>query len=112
MNNVAKQLMSDGYQVCLNKKFEDFSVDLFAEKESDKIIYEFKFYNTTIHRNVYDRLQEITKEIGAKLKVVYINQPNEDKEIEFMGIEDLIMDTINDDFPDELDRLSTHTTIY
>lgn len=111
-------LIRDGFDVELETKlkYKDsyIEVDLFAKKGTEKRIYEFKYmgnnngYKSTKYIKEY---KNSAKNIGAELFIVYINVPHE-KQIEFDDLEDIITSYfIDSEIPNELDTLSTHTSI-
>ena len=48
--------------------------------------------------------------MGAKLYIVYLEIPRS-KEVNFEGLDQIIYEDLLNDFPSEIDGLSTHTTI-
>ena len=109
LNKTMRQLRREGYNVESDYFHEkaQLSVDLFAYKENEKRIYEFKFGRNRIQRNQLVRLQEFAKSIGAKLYIIYLEIP-QSKEILFENIENIIYDNLSQDPPSELLELSTH----
>lgn len=91
---------------------ETFEVDLYAEKGQEKRIYEFKLVGKKQYqKGQVKRFKELAEIIDAKSFVVYVNLPTQ-KEIIFNDLDGIIYDYFtNENFPAELDELSTHTTI-
>ncbi|MDD6658168.1 MAG: hypothetical protein PUE95_12890, partial [Lachnospiraceae bacterium] len=61
-------------------------------------------------RNDMERLLQKAKQIDAELMVVYMLYPTRDT-IEFDDLGELMLEYFGDNFPDELDELSTHTRL-
>ena len=107
-----EELENNGFTVYMEHLFSNELVDLYAEKDNEKRVYEFKMVGSP-----NEKKQQITKfkdfvvSHGATPYVVYVNPPDE-KQIQFDGLDELIMDYFNTtEFPSELDTLSTHTAI-
>ena len=85
----------------------DIAIDLFAKKGDEKRLYEFKYHKT--HNDIKSKKSAIIEKkkyaevIGAKFLVVYLEF--EDLESKILGY------IVEEDFPEELDSLSTHTSI-
>lgn len=74
------RLRNEGFRVKSEKRFEDLIFDLYAEKGSDKRIYEFKIKkkihsSSTLERDQYMRLQRAANMLGARLLFIYIDPP-------------------------------------
>ena len=106
IQKITKELERDGFSI--NK--EHLIFDLYAEKGDDKRIYEFKIGKNRIQKRQFIALQEEAKRLGAKLYIVYLEIPRS-KEVDFEGLDQIIYEDLLNDFPSEIDALSTHTTI-
>lgn len=106
IQKITKELERDGFSI--NKEYSFF--DLYAEKGDDKRIYEFKIGKNRIQKRQFIALQEEAKRLGAKLYIVYLEIPRS-KEVDFEGLDQIIYEDLLNDFPSEIDALSTHTTI-
>ena len=106
IQKITKELERDGFSI--NKEHSIF--DLYAEKGDDKRIYEFKIGKNRIRKRQFIALQEEAKRLGAKLYIVYLEIPRS-KEVDFEGLDQIIYEDLLNDFPSEIDALSTHTTI-
>lgn len=106
IQKITKELERDGFSI--NKEYSIF--DLYAEKGDDKRIYEFKIGKNRIQKRLFIALQEEAKRLGAKLYIVYLEIPRS-KEVDFEGLDQIIYEDLLNDFPSEIDALSTHTTI-
>lgn len=90
-------------------------IDLYAYKGDEKRIYEFKYYKNTSSINTkksnLKTIKKYAETIGAEAFIVYLT-PLKEKTIEFEDLESKILGYIvEEDFPAELDSLSTHTSI-
>lgn len=112
-----KDLTSNGYSVTLGKEIEfnekKFCADLYAEKNHEKRMYEFKLVGNEFQQYRKDIMyfKNIAKAIGAKAIVTYVNLPLE-KTIEFDGLAEKIEEYLESDgIPQSIDCLSTHSSI-
>ncbi len=110
----ANQLRSDGYTVepgkCFDTGTSRFQFDLYAEKNGDTRVYEFKVIGNKQEQNI-QRFQEYSRAIGAVPIVVYVNPPKS-KNIEIDNLGEIILSYIcGEGTPPELDSLSSHSEI-
>lgn len=105
VDRIKNGLEKEGFIVTTNKNF-----DIYAEKANDRRIYELKLGKNKIQKKQYVELQKKAEELGAKLYIIYLEIPYS-KSIEFNGLSELLYNNIINDFPDELDILSTHTCV-
>lgn len=109
LNRTMRQLRLEGFTVepeCLFERAH-IRVDLFAQNNDEKRIYEFKFGRNRIQRNQLARLQDFAKSIGARLYVIYLEMP-QSKDILFDGIERILWNDLSQDPPQEICELATH----
>ena len=102
----ADELIRDGYRI-----IPDSSFDLLVEKNDQKRVYEFKYRNGDSRNLKLEKISKKAEEIGAELIVVYMLRPNRDS-IEFDDLGELIMEYLMDNFPGDLDELSSHTRLH
>lgn len=109
IKQLSEKLEAEGYKITFEKSF-----DLKAIKNNIIKVYEFKFRNSskTIYENeeMVNNFINRAKEIGAEPIVIYMSSPNK-ANIEYNDLGHKIMEYLIDNFPDELDELSTHTSI-
>lgn len=111
-----EKLESEGFSISVEKKFNTkcgiIQADLYAEKGQDKRIYEFKYYgNKRYNKGTVISIKKYAESIGAKFFMVYLT-PYRERKIEFDDLGEILTSfMINDILPNELDCLSTHTTI-
>ena len=104
-----EKLQQQGFSVVVEKQSP---ADLYAEKEDEKRIYEFKYYgNKRYDRGAISRIKKYADSIDAKLFMVYISRYKE-KDIIFDNLDiKLTSFMANDELPSKLNSLSTHTVI-
>lgn len=100
-----EELEKEGYQVSHNQFF-----DLYAERAGVRRVYEFKYRNGDRRNSDMEKFLQKAKEIEAEPIVVYMLRPNRDS-IEFDELGELIMEYFMDNFPGDLDELSSHTRL-
>lgn len=113
IQKITKELVRNGFVVrnqFSSSQNSRLVFDLYAEKDEDKRIYELKIGKNKIQKKQFAALQAEAKKLGAKLYIVYLEIPRS-KEIDFEGLDQIIYESLLDDFPGEIDSLSTHTTI-
>ena len=113
IQKISNGLISEGFVVkieCPSSSDNGMLFDLYAEKGEDKRIYELKIGKNRIRKNQFEALQKEAKRLGAKLYIVYLEVPRSN-EIEFEALDQIIYEDLLSDFPSEIDRLSTHSTI-
>lgn len=111
-DQIADQYIARGYNVRKEASIGSFRADLLAEKNDEKIIIEVKTHK--LRSESKKRLTEIAdyvNSLGQYKFVVAIALPPKEKKIEFSEIETLLTEEFTSNLPDELDTLSTHTTI-
>lgn len=74
------RLRNEGFRVKKGKRFEDLILDLYAEKGSERRIYEFKIKkkastSSAIEREKYEKLQRAASILSARLLFIYIDPP-------------------------------------
>lgn len=107
-----KTLEKQGFIVFSEHKIFGMEVDLYAEKDLEKRVYEFKMIgNKKYIKGRLSKFKEVVESNGATPYIIYINPPTE-KEIIFDDLGMYLTEYfMNEDLPSELDALSTHTTI-
>lgn len=112
IEKIKRELVKEGFVVKNDfKTSEDkFPIDLYAERGEDKRIYELKIGKNRIQKKQYAMLQAEAKRLGAKLYIVYLEVPRS-KEVTFNGLDKIILEDLLENYPFEIDGLSTHTTI-
>lgn len=109
---ICSELVKQGFAVFEEKSSTtgNFRYDIYAEKSDEKRIYELKIGKNKIYKNQLARLQEEAKKIKAKLFIVYLEVPKS-KQIDYDDLDQIIFENLLNNFPTELDTLSTHTSL-
>ena len=108
----AERLRGEGYSVESEQTYGDVRFDLVARKGAQSIAYEFKAGRSPkSNRENIERLQRAAKLAGFEFHIVVVNPPPRVK-VEIEDLTSQLLDhMINESFPNELDGLSTHTSI-
>jgi len=105
------RLRSEGYSVHTEELYGGVQFDLVARKGTKGIAYEFKAGRSPKSgREDLERLQRAAKEAGFEFHIVVVNPPPR-VSIEIENLASQLHEHMIESFPDELDRLSTHTSI-
>ena len=85
---------------------------MLAEKDGQQVYIEVTSgrMDGTARRRI-EALEDAIRQLPHARFIVIPGRYSEDKEIEFDGLEGVIMQFFVEDFPDELDELSTHTRL-
>ncbi|OEF98276.1 hypothetical protein [Desulfuribacillus alkaliarsenatis] len=111
-----QELKNEGFLTESEKIFDfngkRFKVDLYAVKDGEKRIYEFRIVGKgRFQKGIITKFKEFAESTNAKPYVVYVKPPIE-KQIIFEELDQIISGYfIEEGIPSELDVLSTHTTI-
>lgn len=112
IEQLAEEYTEKGYKVEKDSKIGKFQADLIAIKDDEKIVIEVKAGRMDSSRK--EQLAKLADHInslgGYKFKVVIATPPKE-KNIQISEFDDMIFDYLINELPDDLDELSTHTTI-
>lgn len=109
---ICSELVKQGFKVFEEKisATKKYKYDIYAEKDNEKRIYELKIGKNKIYKNHLALLQSEAKSINAKLFIIYLEVPKS-KQIEYDNLEQILFENLSNNFPAELDALSTHTSI-
>ena len=111
VNKLQRSLEREGFTVSLGSEAGETALyDIYAEKDDDRRIYELRIGKNKIQSRILRELQEVAREKRAKLFVTYVEQPRT-TQIEYNGLENLILAYLLNNMPEELDCLSTHTML-
>lgn len=89
-----KELIQKGYSVQKNYDLNGCCIDLYANKNNERIIYEFKNRKTPISKKAYEKLQKLAKENDAKFKIIYVVPPTISGQIQFDELENILLEDI------------------
>ncbi len=107
----ADRLRAEGFQVEDQATVGDMEFDLVAKKGATRLAYEFKAGNSprTTKKNLI-RLQQAAALAGFEFRIVVVNPPPRVR-VQIDSLADRLLQELIDNFPAELDILSTHTRI-
>ncbi|MBF0539249.1 MAG: hypothetical protein HQL03_13455 [Nitrospirae bacterium] len=110
VDQLADKYESQGYKVRKEYKIGNYRADLFAKNKFESIVFEVKSGALTPEKKEkLKALSEYVKSKGKyKFKLVFAATPK-DKKIKIENLEDILAKIFDDDMPDELYSLSTHT---
>jgi len=112
LEQAAIRQLSDEYTGKGYKTLDNYSLmNLYVEKDNEKLAFVIKTGKISKeYASEFANLNKSCKENGIKLHYVLINDPKS-KSIEFDGIEDTFYDYFLNNFPSELDEISSLTTL-
>lgn len=112
MEEVEEKYKNEGYIVEREKEIGIHKADLIAKRENELIVVEFKSipWDAKKSNRVKQLRSYVVHKLGGKFNIVWAIPPKE-KSIEIEDFELKLHVAFNNDFPDELDSLSTHTRI-
>jgi hypothetical protein len=105
------RLRAEGYSVQVEESHGGVQFDLVARKGAKSVAYEFKTRQSPKNgRESIERLQRAAKAAGFEFHIVVVNPPPR-VNIEIENLASQLHEYLNEWLPDELDSLSTHTSI-
>ena len=108
---IADRLRQQGYSIEFEKRVGSVVFDLVASKVGKTIVYEIKSaQEPKSDRTMLLQLQQVAKELGYELRIA-IAVPPRKVNVEIDDLTEQLQDYMTNDFPSELDSLSTHTTL-
>ncbi|MEZ0486752.1 hypothetical protein [Fibrella aquatica] len=117
MHDIAvEQLMSDyqakGYQVAKEEKIGNYRADLVARKADEVVVFEVKVGKMTPQKRAQIAgLGDYVKAQKNYKFLVVVATPPKPKKIDIPNLDEILYNYLVNDFPDELDSLSTRTRI-
>jgi len=112
VERIQKDYQSRGYQVSREVKVHDLSLDLVATKGPEEIVFEFKLSEpgNAPTKAVKKILEYVKQAPNRRLNMVFVTPPKE-RRVEILGLDATLTQYLINNFPSELDTLSTHTRI-
>ncbi len=109
---VEEKYKDDGYVVEREREIESYKTDLTAKRGNELIVIEFKNgpWDAKKSSRVKQLRNHVVHELGGKFNLVWAMPPKE-KSIEIEDFEQKLLMALINDFPSEIDSLSTHTQI-
>lgn len=101
-----------GYNVQREVRLDKFRVDLLAEKDGQKVYIEvIRSRMDGEARRRLNALEEYIRNLPNSRLIAVPERYSEDRRVEFDRLNEILFERFMEDFPDELDELSTHTNI-
>ncbi len=112
IDQIAENYRKNGFKVKKEVPIGDYQADLIASKRNENIVIEVKTGKlTTVRKSKLAKLADYVQSLGNyQFKVAIAKLPKE-KELQVDDIENILFKHFSENFPDELDELSTHTKI-
>lgn len=113
IEQIAEEYQEKGYTVSKEEQLgKKYIADLIARKGNETIVVEVKSGKMSPERKqkITD-LANYVREQGNYKFLVVIATPPKEKKLEIADIEELLTENMIEDFPRELDELSTHTRL-
>lgn len=112
LDQLEAEYRGKGYAVRRDVRLSGYRIDMLAEKDGQQVYIEVTSgrMDGTARRRI-EALENTIRQLPHARFIVIPGRYSEDKEIEFDGLEGIIMQFFVEDFPDELDELSTHTRL-
>ncbi|NQU05023.1 MAG: hypothetical protein HQ568_02940 [Calditrichaeota bacterium] len=111
-DQVKKDYESKGYSVCAECSLGDYRADLVAKNDHETVVIEIKSGSLSPEkRELHRNLREYVRSQGDYRFVVIYASPPRDKDIEIDKITEILHDILINDMPNNLDELSTHTSL-
>lgn len=112
IDQIAEEYQQKGYLISKKEKLGKYESDLIARKENETVVIEVKSGKMTQDRKqVITELGNYVRKQGNFKFLIVIATPPKEKKLEIEEIEDLLTKILIEDFPSELDELSTHTRL-
>ena len=112
IDQLVDEYKGKGYFVQREVKLGNFRIDLIAEKDGQKLLFEVtRGRQDAMYRKRIEGIEQMIRNLPNTRLVIVPARYEEEKEIEFNGLETVLQDYFMEVIPDELDELSTHTRI-
>ncbi|MDD5301638.1 MAG: hypothetical protein PHS14_00905 [Elusimicrobia bacterium] len=112
MERVERDFSAKGYKIERELRVGGQTFDLVAKNEAEEIIFEFKIYGAGANDDKHVRRihEYVKKDPARQMRLVLITPPT-DRQIEIVGLEAQLEEHFHNNFPSELDEVSTHTRL-
>ena len=113
IEQIAEEYQEKGYTVSKEEQLgKKYRADLIARKGNETVVVEVKSGKMSPEgKQKITDLANYVREQGNYKFLVVIATPPKEKKLEIAEIEDLLTESMIEDFPSELDELSTHTRL-
>lgn len=112
IDQLSDEYIKKGYEIRKDYKVGKFQVDLIAKNDKEIIVFEIKTSKLTSEKKkaIAEIGNYVRKHNNYRFLLVIATAPK-NKELQIDGIETELFNSFIDDMPDDLDILSTHTSI-
>jgi Holliday junction resolvase len=113
LDQLSRQLRSEGYDIEREVAVGRHKVDLIARRGNEAIVYEVKAPGRDGGRDwasAAAQVREYARSLGARFHLVVVRPPRE-VQIEVEGIEQALETAMRDSMPPELEELSSRTSV-
>jgi Holliday junction resolvase len=113
IEQIAEEYYLKGFTVSREERLGKYIADLIVRKGNEQIVIEVKSGKLTPQKKEQiSKIADFVREVGGYKFIVVVATPPKEKKLEILEINELLFNYfIEDGIPDELDLLSTHTTI-
>lgn len=112
IDQLTAEYKKKGYSVRREMKFGNYRIDLVAEKDGQKLLFEVtRGRQDLTSRKRIEGIEESIRNLPNTRLVIIPTRYEDEKVIVFNGLETIILNYFMEELPDELDELSTHTRI-
>jgi hypothetical protein len=112
IDQIADEYSTKGYKILKEERIGDFQADLVAKKQDETIIIEVKTQKLSREKKqAIIKIGDFVRQHKNFKFLVIIATPPKEKKLSIDNIENELLNSFMDSMPDELDMLSTHTTI-
>lgn len=112
VDQITHKYKEQGYKISVEEEIGEYTADIIARKKDEVIVIEVKTEKLSSKKmeNLAGIADYIRKQKNHKFLIVFATPPRE-KEIEISPIEILLFKYLTNNFPSELDELSSQTII-
>ncbi|MBO0936191.1 hypothetical protein J2I47_06500 [Fibrella sp. HMF5335] len=112
VNQLRAEYQSKGYTVAIDAPIGDTKADLVAKRADEVVVLEIKVGSMTPEkRERVTKLGDYVRDHKNYKFLVVVSTPPKPKNIDVPDLDELLHEYILDNFPSELDSLSSHTQI-
>ena len=112
IEQIAEEYLRKGYKVSREEPIGNHKADLIVSRDDETIVIEVKSGKMTPDKKeTITQLGNYVREQGKYKFIVAIATLPKEKKLEISNIETLLTLEMMEEFPDELDELSTHTRV-
>lgn len=112
IEQIVDEYRQKGYKVSEEERIGKYQADIVARKNDETIVIEVKSGKMTPKKKeAITGIGNYVRSQGNYKFFVVIATPSREKKLEIVNIENMLTQIMLEELPDELDELSTHTTL-